>query len=233
MIDKEREIALRTLLSRRLIGRRSPGTEALSRYHQALIHRSYLQEMENSTEGSDNERLEFLGDRVLNLIVAEFLFHNIPGSEGDLTTRMEWTKNRNIARVIVATGIGIEELILVGSNQEKTPRIIAGAFEAFVAALYLDLGFSRTGNIIHRILVSDLMEYPQEKNYKKLLQEYLQKRNRPLPVYELKSSEGAPHKPWFCYVVRVEGTVIGKGFGTTKAQATQNAARQGFLALSG
>jgi ribonuclease-3 len=232
MIDKEREIALRALLSRRLIGRRSPGTEALNRYHQALIHRSYFQEKENSVEGGDNERLEFLGDRILNLIVAEYLFQTCPGSEGDLTIRMEWTRNRNIARVIVETHIGFEDLVLVGSNQEKTPRIIAGAFEAFVAALYLDLGFFRTKSIIHRILASDLLECPQEKNFKKLLQEYLQKRNRPLPVYELKSSEGAAHKPWFCYVVRVEGRVIGNGFGATKAQATQNAARQGLQALA-
>ncbi|NTW91844.1 MAG: hypothetical protein HGA40_00140 [Methanoregulaceae archaeon] len=180
----------------------------------------------------DNERLEFLGDRILNLIVAEFLFQTCPYSEGDLTIRMEWTRNRNIARVIVETHIGFEDLVLVGSNQEKTPRIIAGAFEAFVAALYLDLGFSRTKIIIRRILASDLLDYPQEKNFKKLLQEYLQKHNQPLPVYELKSSEGAAHKPWFCYVVRVEGRVIGSGFGATKAQATQNAARQGLQALS-
>jgi len=232
MIDEEREKAIRTLLSRPLIGRRAPGVEALTCYHQALIHRSYLREKETSGEDTDNERLEFLGDRVLNLIVAEFLFQTCPGPEGDLTVRMEWTKNRNIARVIMAAGIGFEELILVGSNQEKTPRIVAGAFEAFVAALYLDLGLSRTTTIVRRILAADMKEYTNEKNYKKLLQEYLQKRSRPLPIYELRSREGAPHKPRFCYVVTVEGTVIGKGFGTTKAQATQNAARQGLRTLT-
>ena len=232
MIDEEREKALRTLLSRPLIGRRAPGAEALTRYHQALIHRSYLREMEIPGEDTDNERLEFLGDRVLNLIVAEFLFQTYPGPEGDLTVRMEWTKNRNIARVILAAGIGFEKLILVGSNQEMTTRIIAGAFEAFVAALYLDLGLSRTTTIVRRILTADLREHPPDKNYKKFLQEYLQKRSRPLPIYELRSVEGAPHKPRFCYVVTVEGVVIGKGFGTTKAQATQNAARQGLQALA-
>lgn len=232
MIDKDRERELRILLSRRLIGRRKPGAEALNRYHQALIHRSYLQEEVNSVAGSDNERLEFLGDRILNLIVAEFLFQTCPGQEGDLTTRMEWTKNRNLARVILATRAGFENLILVGSNQEKTPRIIAGAFEAFVAALYFDLGFSRTKTIIRRILVSDFSRYSQEENYKKLLQEYLQKHDRPLPVYDLMSRTGAAHKPWLCYVVRVDGVVIGRGFGTTKAQATQDAARNGLEALA-
>jgi ribonuclease-3 len=232
MIEKEREIALRTLLSQSLIGRRTPGFEALIRYDQALTHSSYLQGKENFVDASNNERLEFLGDRILNLIVAEFLFQTCPGSEGDLTARMEWTKNRNIARIITATATGFEDLILVGSNQEKTPRIIAGAFEAFLAALYLDLGFSRTKTILRRLLVSDTMEHPHENNYKKLLQEYLQKRKWPLPVYELKSSEGAPHKPWFCYVVKIEGKVVGKGFGTTKSQATQNAARQGLQALA-
>jgi ribonuclease-3 len=197
---------------------------------RALTHRSYVNEHPEVPE--DNERLEFLGDRILNLIVAEYLFQTCPGPEGDLTVRMEWTKNRNIARVILTADIGFENLILAGSNQERTPRIIAGAFEAFVAALYLDLGLSRTKTIVHRILAADMKEHPPDKNYKKLLQEFLQKRSRPLPIYELRSTEGAPHKPRFYYVVTIEGTVIGKGFGTTKAQATQNAARQGLQALT-
>jgi ribonuclease-3 len=181
----------------------------------------------------DNERLEFLGDRVLNLIVAEFLFLNYPGPEGELTARMEWTKNRNLARAVTAADIGFEDLILVGSRQEKTPRIIAGAFEAFVAALYLDFGMERTKIIIGRLMADEIRNYRTDRNYKKSLQEYLQKKDRPLPEYQLEERLGVHHHPRFNYVVMIDGEIIGRGTGRSKAEATQNAAREALQVLTG
>lgn len=230
-IDGERERVLRAFLSSPAIGRRKAGPEALERYHRALTHRSYTRE--TGMLAGDNERLEFLGDRVLNLIVAEFLFRTYPGTEGDLTARMEWTENRNLARAVIAAGIGFEDLILVGSRQEKTPRIIAGAFEAFVAALYLDIGLARTKTIIGRLMDGEIRNYRTDRNYKKSLQEYLQKQNRPLPEYQLGERTGAHHHPIFSYVVMVDGKVIGRGTGRSKAEATQNAAREALRVLKG
>ncbi len=228
-IDGDRERLLRAFLSGPAVGRKRAGAEALARYHQALVHRSYTRE--TGEISGDNERLEFLGDRVLNLIVAEFLFRNYPGPEGELTARMEWTENRNLARAVAAAGTGFEDLILVGSGQEITPRIIAGAFEAFVAALYLDLGLARTNVIIRRMMADGIRNYRTDRNYKKMLQEYLQKQGRPLPEYTLEERSGVPHHPRFTYVVMVEGEVIGTGLGRSKAEATQNAAREALNIL--
>lgn len=230
-IDRDRERLLRAFLSSPAIGRRRAGAEALGRYHQALVHRSHLRE--TGEIAGDNERLEFLGDRVLNLIVAEFVFRNYPGSEGELTARMEWTENRNLARAITAADIGFEDLILVGSRQEKTPGIIAGAFEAFVAALYLDVGLARTNAIIGRLMADEIRNFRTDRNYKKTLQEYLQKQDRSLPVYILEGRSGVPHQPRFTYTVSVEGEVIGRGSGRSKAEATQNAAREALILLKG
>ncbi|NYT16423.1 MAG: ribonuclease III [Methanomicrobiales archaeon] len=229
--DGERERLLRAFLTSPAIGRRRAGPEALGRYHCALTHRSYTRE--TGVTSGDNERLEFLGDRVLNLIVAEFLFRNYPGQEGDLTARMEWTENRNLARAVAAANIGFEDLILVGSRQEKTPRIIAGAFEAFVAALYLDLGLARTKTIIGRLMSDEIRNFRTDRNYKKILQEYLQKRDHPLPEYHLEERTGAHHHPRFSYVVMIDGAVIGRGKGRSKAEATQNAAREALQVLQG
>jgi ribonuclease-3 len=231
IIDGERERLLRDFLSSPAIGRRRAGPEALERYHRALTHRSYMRE--TGVPSGDNERLEFLGDRILNLIVAEFLFRNYPGPEGDLTMRMEWTENRNLARAVTGAGIGFEDLILVGSRQEKTPRIIAGAFEAFVAALYLDLGLARTKTIIGRLMANEIRNYRTDRNYKKSLQEYLQKRDRSLPEYQLEKRSGAHHHPRFSYIVTIDGEAIGRGTGRSKAEATQNAARAALRVLKG
>jgi len=231
IIDGERERLLRAFLTCPAIGQRRAGPEALDRYHRALTHRSYTRERGGTSD--DNERLEFLGDRVLNLIVAEVLFQNYPGQEGDLTARMEWTENRNLARAVVAADIGFEDLILVGSRQEKTPRIIAGAFEAFVAALYLDLGLARTKTIIGRLMADEIRNFRTDRNYKKILQEYLQKKDHPLPEYQLEERSGAHHHPRFSYVVMIDGEVIGRGKGRSKAEATQNAAREALRVLKG
>ena len=231
IIDGEREQLLRAFLTSPAIGRRRAGPEALDRYHRALTHRSYTREA--GVPSDDNERLEFLGDRVLNLIVAEFLFRNYPGREGDLTARMEWTENRNLARAVAAADIGFEDLILVGSRQEKTPRIIAGAFEAFVAALYLDIGLARTKTIIGRLMADEIRNFRTDRNYKKILQEHLQKQDKPLPDYQLEERTGAHHRPRFSYIVMIDGGVIARGKGRSKAEATQNAAREALRVLKG
>ncbi|QQR70976.1 MAG: hypothetical protein IPI71_00055 [Methanolinea sp.] len=122
---------------------------------------------------------------------------------------MEWTENRNLARAVSALAIGFEDLVLVGSNQEKTPRIIAGAFEAFVAALYLDLGMARTKAIIVELMSGSIREYRTDRNYKKMLQEHFQKQKPLPPTYLLEDRSGTPTIP-ATYVVTVDAEIIGK-----------------------
>jgi ribonuclease-3 len=127
-MDNDRRESLRLFLKK--LGRARISPEALEQYDRALTHRSAVREI---GDGGDNERLEFLGDRVLNFIIAEYLYETFSEAEGELTARMEFTKNRNLARLISASGTGFENLILTGKGQVKTPRIIAGSFEPFIS----------------------------------------------------------------------------------------------------
>jgi ribonuclease-3 len=226
-MDDQRKTALRAFLKR--LGRTRVSAGALELYHQALTHRSYSRQSEDR-EG-DNERLEFLGDRILNFILAEHLYRTYPETEGELTTRMEFARNMNLARHVASSGSGLEDLILLGKGQEMTSRIAAGSFEALIAALYLDAGLAKTQEIIFRFFPIETTRFGPSRNYKKELQEQLQKAGLPPPTYEPESKEGADHRPRFVYVVRMNGVVAGRGTGKNKSEATREAARQALEAL--
>ncbi|HIH26838.1 MAG TPA: ribonuclease III [Methanoregulaceae archaeon] len=223
--DTDRQAAIRRFLGRPEIGRAHVPAASLAWYDAALTHRSYAHEQGDSGQYPDNERLEFLGDRVLNLVVAEILFRGSGDPEGILSARMEFARNQNLAAMIATAGIGFTDMIRVGCRQEKTPGIIAGALEAFIAALYLDAGLESAKNMVYSLFSDDILNYSTEKNYKKELQEYLQKREMPLPVYELVERDGDDHAPVFSYVVAVGDIPLGRGRGKNKGEATQEAAR--------
>jgi len=225
--ERERIAAIREFLARPEIGRRRISRAVFARYDTAFTHRSYAREGDTGLMGmADNERLEFLGDRVLNLVIAEFLFSAFNEPEGALSARMEWTKNRNLAYVISTADPAFPGLIRVGRKQVLTPKIIAGAFEAFIGALYLDAGLETVKNMIDAFFAENIREFSTDTNYKKKLQECLQKKTLPIPVYELEFREGEPHSPHFSYVVKSGGITIGRGAGKSKSEATQQAARE-------
>jgi ribonuclease III len=225
--ESERESAIREFLARPEIGRHRIPRAAFSRYDAAFTHRSYTRERDTPLqETADNERLEFLGDRVLNLVIAEFLVSEFDEPEGPLSARMEWTKNHNLASVISTAVPAFPGLIRVGRNQAMTPRIVAGSFEAFVGALYLDAGISAVKKMIDTFFAGNIREFSTDTNYKKKLQEFLQKKKLPLPVYELESRQGEPHSPRFSYLVKSGGISLGRGIGKSKSEATQYAARE-------
>jgi ribonuclease III len=225
--ESERESAIREFLARPEIGRQRISRAAFARYDAAFTHRSYARERESVPKGiADNERLEFLGDRVLNLVIAEFLFSRFDEPEGALSARMEWTKNRNLASALSTAAPAFAGLIRVGRKQGMTPRIVAGSFEAFTGALYIDAGLDAVKKMIEVFFAESIREFSTDTNYKKKLQESLQKKNLPLPVYELESQEGEPHSPHFTYLVKSGGIFLGRGRGATKADATQHAARE-------
>lgn len=226
-MDSKRQESLRSFLKR--LGRIRVSAGALERYNQALTHRSFSRQS-GGGEG-DNERLEFLGDRVLNLFLAECLYRAFPETEGELTARMEVSRNRNLARRVIASESGLEDLILLGKGQEMTPRIIAGSFEAFIAALYLDAGLANTREVLFRFFPPEAGSFDATRNYKKELQEHLQKAGLPPPRYEPESRRGEDHRPWFVYTVLIDGVVAGRGTGSNKADATQEAARQALVTI--
>ncbi|MEM2123829.1 MAG: putative dsRNA-binding protein [Methanolinea sp.] len=209
---------------------RSPGD--MARFVAAFTHRSFAKGRPPGDRGTDDyEALEFLGDRVLNLVVAERIFRNSAGSVGEMADRMEFVKNAHLSAVVAALGDEFPRLVRLGPNQELTGSIVASAFEAFLGAYFLAAGFEETRALLLGLLGDTLDTFTPFANYKKRLQEHLQKTYRKLPVYELVKKEGPDHAPVFTYRVLLDGTPLGQGTGRSKMEATQNAAREALRAL--
>lgn len=217
------------------IGIDAPSDGALSFYAGAFTHPSYTKERIDREEPlpypDTFERLEFLGDRVLNLVVAEYLFKDSQQSEGAMTSRMEVVKNQNLGAIVPSLDIGFTDMIVVGQNQKKTTRIIASSFEAFIGAFFLDRGLDDTTQMLMRLIGDEIATFSPDDNYKKQLQEKVQRSMGILPEYILSEKTGPDHCPLFTYHVMLDKRISGTGTGPTKAVATQNAARDALRAL--
>jgi len=223
---------LGAFLGRPRIGLSDISPTALARYTAAFTHSSFAREQPPGSEApEDYEALEFLGDRVLNLIVAEYIFQHFPGNEGEMTERMEFVKNSHLSEIVSALGTDFPCMIRLGSHQELTTGIVAQAFEAFLGAYFLDRGFDATRSFLLGLVGDALDRFVPFANYKKALQEHFQKTSRQVPNYELVGKEGPDHAPVFTYRVSVSGTVLGIGKGRSKVQATQEAARDALRSL--
>lgn len=204
---------------------------------QALTHRSYAQEITPPEE--DNERLEFLGDAVLQLIVTKRLWTELAGEdEGVLTRRRsERVSGRALARV--AREMELQVWLRLGKGELKTggrqkPSILADALEALVGAIYLDAGYARCAEVVESWLwreeggpAGDMAG----KDYKSELQERLQKKGGPLPVYRVMDESGPEHDKTFRIDVRHGKRVLGKGEGRNKKEAEQAAARESLAII--
>ncbi len=198
-----------------------------SLFEAALTHRS--------ASGRNNERLEFLGDAVLNLVAADQLYRLFPmASEGDLS--------RLRARVVsaeplgaIALELGLGEALQLGSGELKTggfrrQSILSDALEAVIGAIYLDRGMEAAREIVQRMLEPRIAAAPDPaelKDPKTRLQEWLQGRSLPLPTYGVESVGGQPHEQHF--VVRCEVPALGEaalGEGSSRRRAEQEAAQQ-------
>jgi ribonuclease III len=203
----------------------------LALYERALRHRSMLR----GTPGGhlqSNERLEFLGDAVLGVAVAEKLYDTFPDrDEGFLTrTRAQIVNGDMLAELARALKLG--PLILLSQNLgsaegRDNPTILADAFEAVLGALYLDLGFEPARAFVLGVLdrhldLSDLAE--QRSNFKSLLLEHAQAEGRGQPVYEVVAEEGPSHNRRFTIDVLVGGEPLGRGYAASKKRAEQQAA---------
>ena len=206
---------------------------------QALVHRSYLNEQVGPPGGS-YERMEFLGDAVLELMVSTELYRRFPDmDEGELTkSRASLVCRETLAQV--ARRLHLGEFLLVGKGEEATggryrDSILASAFEAVVAAVYLDRGYSEATRFLLQAMSEELDQFtrqgPPPENPKSHLQEYIQGLGRAAPSYRLVSSDGPDHSPVFTVEVLVEDEVVGTGQGGRKADAERTAARDALVRL--
>ena len=204
---------------------------------EALTHRSYLNE--NPNEGPHNERMEFLGDSVLELITSEFLFKKYPDqAEGRLTVlRAALINYQILARV--AREIGLENYILFSKGEAKDTgkgreAILANAFEALLAAIYLDRGYKSSHGFILRFLLPHLDEILKKELYrdsKSFLQETVQEKFKVTPTYKVLEESGPAHQKIFRVGVYVGEKLIAEGSGSSKQEAEAHAASQALSSL--
>ena len=204
----------------------------------AFVHPSYLNENPGFA-GSSNERLEFLGDAILNFIVAEKLYEEFPElSEGNLTEiRASLVCRDTLAEIAFSLKLG--DWLLLGQGEEANggrtrPSNLANAMEALIGALYLEQGLARARRFIFRQLKPRLDKIKAGKrtpNYKALVQELVQGQKRPTPVYRLVETAGPDHSKQFTVEILVEGEVVGNGTGKSKKAAENQAARAAWEKL--
>ncbi len=211
----------------------------LSLLEQALVHSSYINENPSVTMTS-NERLEFLGDVVLGLVVAEKLYWDFPRfSEGEMTRlRAALVCRETLARMARAIRLG--DYLYLGKGEEasggrRKPSNLAGALEAVIAAIFLDRGLTATKESILRLFDEEMERVVSrgvEVDYKSQLQELTQARQQPVPVYQLVEAVGPAHDRRFTVEVRIGDTVLGRGSGKSKKTAEAEAASSALQRFS-
>lgn len=204
----------------------------------ALTHRSFLNE--NKQVGDHNERLEFLGDAVLELSVSEFLYHRYPDSpEGDLTAyRAALVRTTSLADAAKRLGLG-EQLRLSKGEQASggstNPSLLANTFESVLGALYLDLGLDAVKSFLEIHLFPEIETVIQKKlfkDYKSSLQEHVQSLGHDSPTYLVLEEQGPDHNKEFKVAVLVNNVQTGEGWGRSKQAAQQSAAKSALEKLT-
>ncbi|HJA67844.1 ribonuclease III [Lachnoclostridium sp. An169] len=202
---------------------------------RAMMHSSYTNE-KNMPKYECNERLEFLGDAVLELVSSEFLFKESPKvSEGELTkTRASMVCEPSLA--MCAADIGLGDYLLLGKGEEATggrlrDSITSDAMEALIGAVYLDGGFTNAKEFIHRFVLTDLEDKKLFYDSKTILQEMMQAQGREPVAYRLVREEGPDHSKSFFVEAVIGKKVYGAGSGRSKKAAEQRAAYEAILRL--
>lgn len=203
-------------------------------YKIALTHRSYINENLGKNITQHNERLEFLGDAVLELIITEYLFHKYPEfKEGELTSfRSATVKTTSLAETSKQLGLG--NYLFLSRGEEKTggrerPYILANTFEAFLGAIFLDQGLSFAKAFLEKYLIPKIEEIIKNRSdidSKSRLQELAQDRMGITPQYFLISEEGPDHDKVFKMSVKIGQKTFGTGEGHNKQEAESNAAQE-------
>ena len=209
-----------------------PKDESL--YHIAVSHSSYANEHKAK---KDYERLEFLGDAVLDLVVADYLYSNHNEDEGEMTKVRSSYVCEN-ALYEYSMNLGIPSFIKVGHGEEKEggkykKAIVADIFEALIGAIYLDLGYATARRTVLNIVIP-YIENPDISffsDYKSALQEYVQTEQKSL-FYNLVKEEGPAHDKTFTIEVVIDDITYGRGVAGSKKEAEQNAAKEALEKLA-
>ncbi|MGD2173923.1 MAG: ribonuclease III [Candidatus Brocadiaceae bacterium] len=201
-------------------------------FRDRSVLRRALRHASAADHGPSNERLEFLGDAVLDLVVSELLYRRLPAAaEGELTViRSAAVSREPLARV--ATSLELADYLEVDEGIRARPRypssILAGAYEAVAGAVFLDGGIEAAREFIQRSLAGELERARQSATAagcKSILQEKTQAEGRGVPTYETHRAESPDHRPRFQAVVKIGGKAGGEGWGASKKVAEENAAR--------
>ena len=196
----------------------------------ALAHSSYANERWHDSLMS-NERLEFLGDSILGMVVAKHLYENFPDRpEGELTRmRADMVCETSLARVADQVGLGKHLLLGHGEEQgggRERPSILADAVESVIAASFLDGGMEAAEGIIRRFVLCNVpVSKLQNKDYKTALQELVQQKKNQILSYRLVGESGPDHDKQFSVEVSLNDKVVGRGTGSSKKRAEQDSAR--------
>ena len=232
-LDADRQKALGALC--RKLGVRFRDITLLN---QALMHRSYVHDAELD-RGESNERMEFLGDAVLGLLVNEHLYYKYERRQEGRLTKI---KSLVVSEAILsrkAEELSLGDYILLSENERssggaKRTSIIADAFEAIIGAVYLDSGIKHARQFVEAHLlheIDQLLEVDEYRNYKSMVQEYAQKKFGSRPRYRVVSAKGPEHERTFFVELRLGGRALGRGEGRNKKEAEQLAARSALVKL--
>ncbi|MBI4253023.1 ribonuclease III [Candidatus Uhrbacteria bacterium] len=205
---------------------------------QAVVHRSYLNENPSFRLGH-NERLEFLGDAVLELVVTDYLYHTFPDApEGSMTSWRASLVNSDMLSKI-GSSIGLDPMLYLSRGEGKDAGskarkyIVTNAFEALIGAIYLDRGYKTAEKFIHRFVLPELptiLEKGLDIDPKSRFQELAQEKMKITPRYEVLQETGPDHAKRFTVGIFLEKELIAKGEGTSKQEAQVSAAQKGLQA---
>lgn len=213
---------------------------------EALTHRSFAYERgEGGHTSKDNERLEFLGDAVLELAISHYLWHLYPHyTEGELSRlRSAIVREEELARL--AERLHLNDYLILGKGEEQTggrrkPSILSGAVEAILGAIYLDGGWENVMRFVETNFLPFLEPLSNkdplrelDHDYKTRLQEWMQGNFKKAPTYRIDREEGPDHAKTFYVSVLMDGKVLARGKGRSKKEAQQKAARIAYMKLAG
>ncbi|MBF9016108.1 MULTISPECIES: ribonuclease III [unclassified Oceanispirochaeta] len=204
----------------------------------AFCHRSYTNE--HQEQNDNNEKLEFLGDSILGLVVSDYLFNSLPDKvEGDLARIKSFVVSEE-SLAELAIPLNIDKYLLIGKGEENSggrlkKAILADAMEAIFGAYFLDVGFKEAGRFILTLLIPQIdkvLENRHKRDFKTLLQEYCQKNFKTYPKYSVIKNSGPDHNKTFWIEVSVNTATYGPGMGKNKKEAEQKAAEEAYLRLN-
>jgi ribonuclease-3 len=212
----------------------------ITHYQRALVHKSIYKAVKRYQGEKPlqeyllqhNERLEFLGDSVLGLIIANYLFHKYPDNDEGFLTRIKTKLVNGVQLSKLARQINLGKYILMSNHVQNikgrnSQKILEDAFEALLAAIFKDLGFEAVDSFVTNLIDNlDFTEILFEDNYKDILLKYSQKVFGTTPEYNLVSTDGPPHNRQFQVVVIINNKNYSMGWGKSKKQAEQVAAEQ-------